>query len=245
MSTLSAVISRKLAEEIIAGNLPPGTKLDEQTLAARFEVSRSPVRDALRQLATTRLVDFRPRRGFSVAVIDVHGLHDMFEAVSELEALCARLCALRAGAAERMALQRIHEQAAAAVARGDSAEYGRLNDAFHQAIYSAARSQTLERLTSELRQRLKAFRSRVFIEQGDRMRASLAEHDLVTQAIVRGDADVAWAEMRRHAASSAINITEYFRQSAADPARTAVTPVRIRPAAERTVAAALKRTQNV
>lgn len=221
MSTLSTVISQKLAEDIISGKVPPGTKLDEQRLAARFEVSRSPVRDALRQLAATRLVEFRPRRGFSVAVIDVGDLHDMFEAVAELEALCARHCALRAGAAERMAIQRLHDQAVAAVGRNDSAEYARLNEAFHLAIYTAARNRTLERLTLELRQRLNAFRSRVFFDAGNRMQSSLAEHAVVTEAIVKGDADRAWHGMRGHAASAAINIIDYFRHSAAEASKPA------------------------
>jgi DNA-binding GntR family transcriptional regulator len=101
MSTLSELISQKLAEQIIAGKMAPGTKLDETTLAVRFKVSRSPVRDALRQLAATRLVESRPRRGFSVAAIDVAGLQDIFEATSELEALCARLCTLRGAQGDR------------------------------------------------------------------------------------------------------------------------------------------------
>jgi DNA-binding GntR family transcriptional regulator len=214
MSTLSERISQKLAEEIIAGKVAPGTKLDEQTLAARFKVSRSPVRDALRHLAATRLVESQPRRGFSVAGIDVAGLHDMFEAASELEALCARLCALRAGAAERKAIKRIHEQAQAAVAKEDSAEYSRLNESFHSAIYSAARNKNLASIALGLRQRLAPFRSKVFFHIGNRMHSSSEEHDVLVHAIVRGDADAAAEAMRNHTASSAMNALDYFRKPA-------------------------------
>jgi DNA-binding GntR family transcriptional regulator len=219
MSTLSERISQKLAEEIIAGKLAPGTKLDEQSLAGRFKVSRSPVRDALRLLAATRLVDSQPRRGFSVAAIDVAGLQDMFEAVSELEALCARLCALRAGAAERKAIQRIHQEALEAAKQNDLTAYARLNEGFHRAIYSAARNKNLEAITLGLRQRLAPFRSKVFFHLDNRMSSSSEEHDSLARAIVKGNAEGAADAMRSHAASSAMNVMEYFRKPGAKPAR--------------------------
>lgn len=213
MSTLSERISQKLAEQIIAGKMAPGTKLDELKLASRFKVSRSPVRDALRQLAATRLVESRPRRGFSVAVIDVAGLQDMFEAASELEALCARLCTLRAGAAERKTIERIHHEALAAAKRNDFAEYSRLNEALHRAVYGAARNRNLEALALGLRQRLAPFRSKVFFHVDNRMRSSSREHDALVRAIVRGNADAAGEAMRDHAASTAMNVMEYFRNA--------------------------------
>ncbi|HEX2566048.1 MAG TPA: GntR family transcriptional regulator [Burkholderiales bacterium] len=212
MSTLSERISQALGADIVSGKVAPGTKLDEETLARRFKVSRSPVRDALRHLAATRLVESEPRRGFSVAAIDVAGLHDMFEAVAELEALCARFCALRAGAPERKTIEAIHRQALGAAKGKDLGGYSRLNEAFHRAIYSAARNRNLEALTLELRQRLAPFRTRVFFDVADRMRSSSQEHDLLAQAIVRGDADAASHAMRSHAASAAANVMEYFRR---------------------------------
>jgi DNA-binding GntR family transcriptional regulator len=212
MSTLSERISQKLVQEILAGRLGPGTKLDEQSVAARFKVSRSPVRDALRHLAATRLVESQPRRGFSVAAIDGERLQDMFEAVSELEALCARLCTLRAGIAERKAIERIHTDALSAAKHKDQGLYAKLNEEFHRAIYAAARNKSLEAVTLELRQRLAPFRSKVFFHVANRMRSSSQEHDALTKAILRGDADAAAAAMRSHAASSAINVMDYFRK---------------------------------
>ncbi|HZQ74677.1 MAG TPA: GntR family transcriptional regulator [Burkholderiales bacterium] len=212
MSTLSERISQKLGADIASGRLPPGAKLDEESLAKRFKVSRSPVRDALRHLAATRLVESEPRRGFSVAVIDIAGLQDMFEAVAELEALCARFCALRAGAPERKTIEGLHRQGLAAVKGRDLSGYSRLNEAFHRAIYSAARNRNLEALTLELRQRLAPFRSRVFFHVENRMRSSSQEHDLLARAILRGDAEAASRAMRGHAASAAANVMEYFRR---------------------------------
>jgi len=212
VSTLSERISQKLGEDIASGRLAPGTKLDEESLAKRFKVSRSPVRDALRHLAATRMVESEPRRGFSVAVIDVAGLHDMFETVAELEALCARFCALRAGAPERKTIDGIHRQGLAAARSNDLNGYSRLNETFHRAIYSGARNRNLEALTLELRQRLAPFRSRVFFHVDNRMRTSSQEHDVLAKAIVRGDAERASEAMRSHTASTAANVMEYFRR---------------------------------
>src|SRR5689334_17889616 len=209
MSTLSERISRRLGEDIVAGKLAPGAKLDEQALAARFKVSRSPVRDALRHLAATHLLESRPRRGFSVARIDPAGLQDMFEAAGELEALCARLCALRAGAAERKNIERIHAEALAAAKRGDDDTYARLNEDFHRAIYGGARNRTLEAATLALRQRLAPFRSRVFFHVENRVRSSAREHDALNSALQKADARRAEEAMRSHAASAAMNALEY------------------------------------
>lgn len=219
MTTLSENISQKLADDIIRGQLPPGRKLDEQSLATRFKVSRSPVRDALRQLAATRLVDYFPRRGFSVAKIDPNGLDDMFEAASELEALCAKLCALRAGATDRKRIELIHEKAKQAIAANDTQTYSALNEELHLAIYAGARNKTIEIVATNLRQRLAPFRSRVFFNASNRAKSSSAEHEHVVRAILANDGEAAMNAMRDHAAHTAMNVIQYFSQAASAEAR--------------------------
>lgn len=209
-TTLSQTIARRLSEEIVRGQLAPGTRLDEQSLADRFRVSRSPVRDALRELAATRLVDYVPHRGFSVARIEHSDLDDIFEASSEIEALCARLCAMRAGTTDRKRIELIHEQGKAAVAAGDSTSYARLNEDFHRAVYAGARNKTLESTAVNLRQRLAPFRSRVFFDTANRIKSSLAEHDAIVNAILDADSDAAAEAMRQHAAHAAMNAMHYF-----------------------------------
>ena len=92
---LSHAIAQSLALDIVESRLLQGRKLDETTLTRRFRVSRSRVRDALRALAAMGLVTYLPRRGLSVIEINVEELDDLFEAASEIEALCARLCAMQ------------------------------------------------------------------------------------------------------------------------------------------------------
>ena len=89
-------VCRRIADEIVLGNFAPGSRLDEVSLAARFSVSRTPIREALKQLAIMGLVDTRPNRGSVVAELSVDQLDQMFEAIGELEAACARAIALGA-----------------------------------------------------------------------------------------------------------------------------------------------------
>lgn len=208
--THSQAISERLAEEIIRGQLAPGTRLDEQSLATRFKVSRSPVRDALRQLAATHLVEYFPHRGFSVARLDPVGLDQMFEAAAELEALCARLCALRAGATDRKRIEHIHQQAKQAVTGRATKTYAALNEDLHRTIYAGARNKTLEGIALNLRQRLAPFRARLFFTADNRMRGSHAEHDAIVKAILAQDAGAAAEAMRDHAAHAAMNISQHF-----------------------------------
>src|SRR5207253_1430887 len=123
-----------LADEIVSGRLEPGASLDESELARRFHVSRTPVREALRQLVASGLVDARAHRGAVVAHPDPERLAGMFEAMAELEALCAGMAAERMTAAERHALQSLHDQLRSLSYLGDPQRFHEVNEAFHNAI---------------------------------------------------------------------------------------------------------------
>jgi DNA-binding GntR family transcriptional regulator len=208
--TLSQTVSDQIADEIITGRLPPGARLDEQSLADRFGVSRSPIRDALRQLAATRLVLYVPHRGFSVAAFDSSELKGLYEAAGEVEALCARWCALRCDAAARKHLQFVHEQGSRALNSRDVKAYARLNDELHRLIYAGAHNNVMSDIAQNLRQRLSPFRSKVFFTTHNRMVASHAEHAELIAAIVRQDGARAAAAMQEHAAHSAMNALHFF-----------------------------------
>jgi len=215
--TLSQTIADQLAEEIVMNRIPPGTRLDEQSIALRFGVSRSPVRDALRQLAATRLVENQPRRGFSVSKVEPNDLDGLFEASGEVEALCARLCALRAGPTERLRIQFVHEQAADAIKRQDAKAYSSFNEEFHSLIYTGCHNRTLEDVAVGLRQRLAPFRSRGFFVVDNRLQSSHVEHESLVQAILAQDGEAAARAMHKHAANSAMNVMQHFGRSTSEP----------------------------
>ena len=217
--TLSQTISDRLAEEIVLRRFQPGERLDEQSIATRFGVSRSPVRDALRQLAATKLVEYLPRRGFSVAAMAASELDGLFEASGEIEALCAKLCALRAGPSDRKRIEFVHHEAARAIEAGDAKAYAELNDEFHALIYAGARNRTLQDLAIGLRQRLAPFRSRGFFVAENRLQHSHVEHDALVAAVLAHDGDAAAAAMHSHAANSAMNVLQHLGKDADSNAR--------------------------
>jgi DNA-binding GntR family transcriptional regulator len=112
-------LAEDLAETILSGEFAPGYRLDEQALAQRYSVSRTPVREALRQLATTGLIEIRPRRSAIVAKVSPAQLEELFVAMGELEAGCARLAAMSMTLSERRALQTLHDEMRLIAERGD------------------------------------------------------------------------------------------------------------------------------
>lgn len=215
--TLSETIAEQLADEIIRRQIVPGTRLDEQSLADRFGVSRSPIRDALRTLAATRLVDHVPRRGFTVAEVDSTELDALFEAAGEIEALCARLCAHRAGPVERKRIELIYQSMEKAVQSGDAKVYAALNEELHRTIHAGARNRTLEEVAQGLRRRMAPFRSTLFFTADNRMRSSQDEHAALVRAIQARDAEAAGWAMHEHAAHSSMNAMQRMGQEAALP----------------------------
>ncbi|MBX9909998.1 MAG: GntR family transcriptional regulator [Beijerinckiaceae bacterium] len=187
----------QIADEIVSGALEPGAPLDEQELAARFGVSRTPVREAIRQLSASGLVSVRPHRGAVVALPTPRQLDDMFEAMAELEALCAGLAARNMTVPERRALEGLHQDLRALVQKGDPARYHETNEAFHAAIYAGSHNGYLAEITLMTRTRVAPFRRAQFRATG-RLGGSYQEHDLIVQAILRGDQPGAIEAMRAH-----------------------------------------------
>lgn len=195
--TLAGELRLQLADEIVRGVLPPGSPLDETELAMRFKVSRTPVREAIRQLAASGLVEARPHRGAAVARPDEERLYGMFEAMSELEALCAGLAAERMTPADRKAMQHAHESLRTLIQVGDPQSHHEANEAFHTTIYTGAHNSYLADLTLTTRTRVQPFRRAQFRNLG-RLAKSYSEHDQVVRAILRGDKAGAASAMRAH-----------------------------------------------
>jgi DNA-binding GntR family transcriptional regulator len=195
--TLAEELRLLLADEIVRGTLAPGSALDETELARRFCVSRTPVREAIRQLAASGLIESRPHRGSLVAQPSHEHLIGMFEAMAELEALCAGLAAARITPIERHALAAAHEELRAMIQSGDPQRYHEINEAFHSTIYAGAHNSYLADITLATRIRVQPFRRAQFRNLG-RLAKSHMEHDLVVTAIMRGDREGAMRAMRDH-----------------------------------------------
>src|SRR5258707_5706836 len=187
----------QLADEIVRGALPPGGALDETDIARRFNVSRTPVREALRQLAASGLVDARAHRGAVVARPSIERLTGMFEAMAELEALCAALAAERMQPSERHRLEAIHEELRVLSYAGNPDRFHEVNERFHNAIYAGSQNGYIAEMTLATRVRVQPFRPAQFRNLRCLAKSHL-QHDRVVVAIMRGDRIGAAAAMRAH-----------------------------------------------
>ena len=190
-------LAGQISNAILTGEFQPGARLDEQQLAGRFGVSRTPVREALRQLATSGLIDLRPRRGAVVASVTPDELQTMFAAMAEMEAACARLSAMHMTPVERDQLRQLQNTMSELVKAGDPDAYADANQAFHLSIYTGSHNSVLADFTARLRSRLAPFRRAQFRAAG-RLPLSWDEHHAVVEAILAGNPEEAHAAMLRH-----------------------------------------------
>ena len=195
--TLAEELRQQLADEIMGGALAPGAALDETELARRFAVSRTPVREAIRLLDASGLVEARPHRAAVVARPTHARLIGMFEAMAELEALCAGLAAERMTPPDRHRLEAIHEELRVLSHAGDPDRFHAINEQFHSFIYAGTQNGHIAEITLATRKRVQPFRRAQFRNLG-RLAKSHAEHDRVVVAILRGDKAGAAAAMRAH-----------------------------------------------
>ncbi len=197
MSPTAPKLRDALEDRILTGRIRPGDRLDEVALAREFDVSRTPVREAIFQLAATGLIEHVPHRGAFVAEIGPQRLSEMFEVMAELEALCARNAARRAGAGDLAAMASRHDACAGAAASGDADAYYYANETFHATIRAIGGNAFLQQEIDRLQKRLMAFR-RVQLRARGRIATSLGEHGRIVEAITAGDGAGASREMRRH-----------------------------------------------
>jgi DNA-binding GntR family transcriptional regulator len=195
--TLTEKLATAIADGILNGTLAPGLRLDELTLAEKHGVSRTPVREALRQLAMSGLIDMRPRKGAIVSKATPDQVESLFVAMAEMEATCARLAAMSMTPIERRRLQARHEAMTALAKAGDPDTYSDANVAFHSAIYAGSHNAPVAEFTMGLRRRVAPFRRAQFRLEGRLLRSS-EEHDAVVRAILSGDAAAAHAAMLHH-----------------------------------------------
>jgi DNA-binding GntR family transcriptional regulator len=207
--TIGRRLYKTLAEQIITGEIKPGQRLDERDLAERFEVSRTPVREALRGLQERGLVEIMPRRGVIVATISLDGLGELLEAQCELEALVARRAAESMTPMERKELELLHQQGALQAESGDQAGYLETNDQFHATIARGTHNAVLITMLGDLRDRLAPFRrAQTYV---DRLAVSHDEHDAIVRAIFAGDPEAAFIAMRDHDARLSNNVLRMIR----------------------------------
>ncbi|MFF5792210.1 GntR family transcriptional regulator [Paeniglutamicibacter sp. NPDC012692] len=193
----------RLRQMIVTGSVQPGDLLAETALAQDFEVSRTPIREALKQLEREGLVEVRARVGTFVRKPTQREIHEMFQLKEAFEGLAAGLLARRGHVPELLMLQENVAQATEAVERGDAERYSQLVHEFHSTLVAGADNRKLSEHYDLLMNQLAYHRivSQTLSLPG-RLRNSVGEHQAIIDAIISKDPLAAELVMRRHVASS-------------------------------------------
>jgi DNA-binding GntR family transcriptional regulator len=199
--SLAQLVQRELERQILSGDLAAGERLNEVALAQRLEVSRGPVREALRSLEEAGLVQFEKNRGATVRVISPEAAMEIYEIRAVLEALACRRAAARAGRAEIDGLKPLVEQMDLAAQGRDVGSFNRLNIAFHERLVELSGSRELAVAYRRLVGNLTLFRLRTLAVEGS-LAESNAEHHHIVDSLAAGDAHGAARIMQDHIESS-------------------------------------------
>jgi DNA-binding GntR family transcriptional regulator len=194
---VSEQIRQEIEKLVRDGGLLPGDPVDEVEWAARYDVSRTPVREALLQLQAQGLLGALPRGGMVVAKMDVQQLLAMWELLAELEGFCARLACERMTDAERAQLFEHHRSMASMVEADDAEGWQAGNLAFHEMLYRGSRNPYLRQDILRMRARTGAYRRHAF-GAVNRIQASWQQHQEIVDAIAARDPQASAQAMQRH-----------------------------------------------
>jgi len=197
MSRIADRLREDIEEQITTGKLLPGSRLDEAELAKRYNVSRTPIREAINLLLGEGLIETRPRRGVVVSRVSPQRLIEMFEVMAELEVMCAQLAARRMSEDELTAIEKAHAACQGAVDARDAQAYFYANERFHYAIYTASHNSFLFEQASALQRKLRPYR-RLQLRVRNRIQRSFAEHQAIVDALREGDSEKLVTSVRNH-----------------------------------------------
>ena len=190
-------LTKAIEADIASGAFRPGDRLDERSLAERFGVSRTPIREVLRRLASQGLLEARPHQGTFVPIPTVSEILLTYEILGALESLAARLAARRATVGERDELRLTAKECLRIAEAGNLGEYARLNLTFHEQIYEMSKNHLLEENSRRIRQKLAPFRRMTFDLPGH-MVVSANEHVAIAEAIAAANAGEAAKLIENH-----------------------------------------------
>ena len=209
-------VAARLRDQVFERQLAPGSYIDELALAAQWQISRTPLREALKVLAAEGLVELVPRRGARVVELTDADAEQLFPVMAMLEGRCAFEATQRATADDLMQLQRLHDALERNAAARDLDGYYRVNHDFHSKVQALAANRWLDRATGDLRRFMRLWRSRQLKLPG-RIDASINEHRVLLDAMLQRDAPRAERAMHDHlmaqlAALKALQRTEEQRR---------------------------------
>jgi DNA-binding GntR family transcriptional regulator len=206
-------VAARLRAMVFDNQLVPGQWIDEKALAAQWQVSRTPLREALKVLAAEGLVELVPHRGCRVIALTEDDADALFPVMALLEGRCAFEAAKKAGDADLQALRRLHDDLERHAAAQDIEAYYRANHVFHSQVQSLASNRWLDRATGDLRRFMRLMRGRQLALPG-RIEASINEHRVLIDAFEQRDAARAERAMHDHLMAQLVALKKLRRSEA-------------------------------
>ena len=191
-------VAELLRQRIFSRELLPGSWIDELKLADAYGISRTPLREALKVLATEGLVTMKVRRGAYVTEVNEKDLTDVYHLLSLLEADAAGVVASQATDAQIKQLQDLHSQLEKAVSNRE--RFFEINEAFHTQLLAIANNRWRDQMVADLRKVMKLNRHNSLLKSG-RVEESLAEHSAIMAALAGRNAKAAVQRMCEHFAN--------------------------------------------
>jgi DNA-binding GntR family transcriptional regulator len=180
-------VAQRLRQMLVENQIAPGAKLNERELSEVLQVSRTPLREAIKMLAAEGLVELLPNRGAIAVELTEDDVLHTFEVMAGLEALSGELAAQRVTDAELAEIRAMHFEMLAAYTRRDLSAYYRLNSAIHRAVNAAAKNPVLTATYNQVNARLQALRFRTNQDEA-KWKQAMAEHDRMIEALGKRDA---------------------------------------------------------
>ena len=195
-------VAEQMRQRIFRRELEPGSWIDELKIAEEFGISRTPLREALKVLATEGLVTMKVRRGAYVTEVSQQDLADVYHLLSLLESDAAAVVATKATDAELKELQALHKslEAAAKPGKANTEEFFAVNERFHMRLLEIANNRWRDQMVADLRKVMKLNRHNSLLKTG-RIEESLAEHQAIMAALLARDAARTQQCMREHFAN--------------------------------------------
>lgn len=186
-AALHEQVAHRLRQMLVEGAIAPGAKLNERELAELLQVSRTPLREAIKMLAAEGLVELVPNRGAIAVSLTEADVHDTFEVMAGLEGLSGELAAQRITPEELAEIQAMQFEMMAAYTRRDLSAYYAINARIHRAINAAAKNPVLATVYNQVNARLQALRFRSN-QDGDKWKQAVKEHEKMIEALAARDA---------------------------------------------------------
>ena len=219
--TLREKILEAIRDAILKGDLKPGEKVAEPELAERFGISRTPIREAFRQLESEGFLTVIPRKGAVVSALSERDVQEYYEVKSILEGYAAELAAKNLSEKELAKLESINQRLKKLANDGDVKAFYKVHHEFHETFLKAAGNSKLYELIIQLGMKFSRLRMASLSVSG-RMSISVSEHDKLLEAFRHHDGEAAEALVKKTAAIGGKILLESMAHSRGEPTRAAL-----------------------